>query len=255
MSIVITPLRGVPLIKAGDDLLAILLASLEDSGISLNSDDILVLAQKIISKAEGRVVDLATITPSARARDLAAQVQKDARLVELILQESASVLRARDGIIICRHRLGFVCANAGIDHSNVAGEATSEGDFVALLPEDPDRSSGRLREGVEARTGKRIGVMIIDSHGRPWRMGTVGVCIGLSGIPALIDERGWVDLFGYKLRSTVVGVGDELAAAASLAMGQAAEATPAVHVRGFPYELAAGRLSQLIRPLKDDLFP
>lgn len=255
MSIVLTPLRGVPLIGTGDDLVAILLASLKESGVSPDNDDVIVLAQKIISKAEGRVVDLATITPSARARGLAAQVQKDARLVELILQESESVVRARDGVIICRHRLGFVCANAGIDHSNVAGEATPEGDFVALLPKDPDKSSDRLREGLEARTGKRIGVMIIDSHGRPWRIGTVGVCIGLSGIPAVIDERGWVDLFGYRFRSTVVGVGDELAAAASLAMGQAAEATPAVHVRGFPYALAAGRLSHLIRPLKDDLFP
>ena len=171
-----------------------------------------------------------------------------------MLQESNEVLRVRVGTIIVEHKLGFVCANAGIDHSNVAGGGNENEEYVLLLPEDPDHSARTIREQIKQKTGITIGVMIIDSHGRAWRNGTVGICIGLSGIPALVDERGWKDLFGYTLQITVVGVADELAAAASLVMGQAAEGIPAVHVRGFPYPLGEGSLKELIRPKEQDMF-
>lgn len=254
MSLTLTSLKNIPLIRQGDPLADILLNSLKDSSLSLQDDDILVLAQKIVSKTEGRMVNLADVTPSARATELAQQTEKDPRLIELILKESNEVLRIRKGVIVVEHKLGFVCANAGIDHSNVMGEGNIDEEFVLLLPEDPDASAKKLREQFKQKTGKSIGVMIIDSHGRAWRNGTVGICIGLSGIPALIDERGWTDLFGYTLKATIVGVADELAAAASLIMGQAAEGTPAVHVRGFPYPLGEGSLKELIRPKDMDMF-
>jgi coenzyme F420-0:L-glutamate ligase / coenzyme F420-1:gamma-L-glutamate ligase len=254
MSLTLTSLKNIPLIRHGDNLADILLNSLQGTGITLQDNDILVLAQKISSKAEGRMVNLATITPSPRAVELAQQIEKDPRLVELILQESSEVLRVRKGVIVVEHKLGFVCANAGIDHSNVMGEGNSNEDFVLLLPENPDASAKQLRDELSQRTGKTIGVMIIDSHGRAWRNGTVGICIGLSGIPALVDERGWNDLFGYTLKATIVGVADELAAAASLVMGQAAEGTPAVHVRGFPFPPGEGTLKELIRPKDQDMF-
>ena len=258
MPLALTPLSNIPLIRHGDNLADILVAGLSASNLALEDGDILVLAQKIVSKAEGRMVNLATVTPSERAKELAAKSEKDPRVVELMLRESNEVLRVRVGTIIVEHRLGFVCANAGIDHSNVGSPRDDDfsrpEDWVLLLPTDPDASSRAIREKVESKTGKRIGVMIIDSHGRAWRVGTVGICIGLSGIPAVVDERGWQDLFGYTLRSTVVGVADELAAAASLVMGQAAEGTPAVHVRGFPYPLREGSLRELLRPKGQDLF-
>ena len=200
---------------------------------------------------------------------MAARSDKDARMVELILRESREVLRVRPGTIVVEHRLGFVCANAGIDHSNVnsplpvgegPGPALNEvegvrsDDWVLLLPEDPDRSATEIRRKLEAASGVRLGVLIIDSHGRAWRLGTVGMAIGLSGLPGVVDERGWQDLFGYTLQITVVGVADELAAAASLVMGQAAEATPVVHVRGFPYPLREGSLGELLRPREQDMF-
>lgn len=254
MSLSLTTLKNIPLIRQGDNLADILLNSLAKTEISLQSDDILVVAQKIVSKSEGRMVNLNEITPSAHAIDLAPQVDKDPRLIELILQESNEVLRVRKGVIVVEHKLGFVCANAGIDHSNVLGEGNEKEDYVLLLPQHPDTSAKTLKDEIKKRTGKNIGVMIIDSHGRAWRNGTVGICIGLSGIPALIDERGWKDLFGYTLKATIVGVADELAAAASLVMGQAAEGNPAVHVRGFPYPLGEGSLSELIRPKDMDMF-
>jgi coenzyme F420-0:L-glutamate ligase/coenzyme F420-1:gamma-L-glutamate ligase len=254
MSLTITPLPNIPFIRQGDHLADILLNSLNTTSLEIRDNDILVLAQKIVSKAEGRMVNLATVTPSPRAIELAPQVDKDARLLELILQESNEVLRVRKGVIVVEHKLGFVCANAGIDHSNVMGEGDANEEYVLLLPEDPDASAEKLREEINQRTGKTIGVMIIDSHGRAWRNGTVGICIGLSGIPPLIDERGWKDLFGYTLKATIVAVADELAAAASLVMGQAAEGTPAVLVRGYPYPLGEGSLKELIRPKETDMF-
>ncbi len=254
MPLVLTALKDIPLIRQGDDLADIIVSALPGSGLSLENDDILVLGQKVVSKAEGRMVNLADVTPGEAARKLGSEVDKDPRLVELMLQESSSVVRTRPGTIIVEHKLGFICANAGIDHSNVAGAGTAAEEYVLLLPVDPDASAASIRQELAERTGKRVGVMIIDSHGRAWRVGTVGVCIGLSGLPAVVDERGWKDLFGYTLRITIVGVADELAAAASLVMGQASEGTPIVHVRGFPYPLREGSLRELIRPKELDLF-
>jgi coenzyme F420-0:L-glutamate ligase/coenzyme F420-1:gamma-L-glutamate ligase len=254
MTLVLTPLPDIPLIRPGDHLADILLSSLNAGGVALLDGDIIVLAQKIISKAEGRLVDLATVTPSSQALDLAARCAKDPRLVELILRESNEVLRIRPGTIIVEHRLGFISASAGIDHSNVQGDGERPEDWVLLLPVDPDRSAAEIRKQLEAASGKRLGVMIIDSHGRAWRLGTLGVAIGLSGLPGVVDQRGWEDLFGYRLQITIVGAADELAAAASLVMGQAAEGTPAVHVRGFPYPLREGSLREILRPRGEDLF-
>ncbi len=259
MSLTLTSLKGLPIIKPGDDLAALILEAAGRSGLSVLDGDIFVLAQKIVSKSEGRLVNLAEVEPSPRALELASSTEKDPRLLELILRESKAVLRTRPGTIIIEHKLGFVCANAGIDHSNVAGEGgVSSGgkveEWVLLLPENPDRSAAAIRLKLEAATGARLGVMIIDSHGRAWRLGTVGVAIGLSGLPGLVDMRGWTDLFGYTLRVTQVGAADELAAAASLLMGQAGEGTPVIHVRGFPFPLREGSLPELIRPKDQDLF-
>lgn len=254
MPLTLTSLSGFPLVEPGDDLAVFILEALQRALITLQDGDILVLAQKIVSKAEGRLVNLGDVTAGSEASELARQVEKDPRMVELILRESHCVLRTRPGTIIVEHRLGFVCANAGIDHSNVLGEGKDEEEWVLLLPENPDASARRLRERLEAASGVKLGVMIIDSHGRAWRLGTVGVAIGLSGLPGLVDLRGQADLFGYTLRITQVGAADELAAAASLVMGQAAEGTPVVHVRGFPYPLREGSIKELLRPKEQDLF-
>lgn len=254
MTLTLTPLPNIPLIQPGDDLAGLILSSLKQADITLQDGDILVLAQKIVSKVENRLVDLATITPTPAALELAEKTGKDPRLVELVLRESNEVLRTRPGSVVVEHKLGFVCANAGIDHSNVAGDGNQAEEWVLLLPENPDQSAAEIRAALESVSGKRIGVLIIDSHGRAWRLGTVGVAIGLSGLPGLVDERGWTDLFGYTLQITVVGVADELAAAASLVMGQAAEGTPVVHVRGFPYPLRDGSLKEMLRPKEQDMF-
>ena len=263
MTLTLTPLTGMPIIRRDDNLADIVLKALVENNISLQKNDILVYAQKIVSKAEGRSVNLFTVTPSQRAIELGEQTEKDPRLVELILRESQEVLRTRAGVIIVEHKLGFICANAGIDHSNVSSllpqREAAEGvaitdEYVLLLPEDPDESAQKLRMQIENQTGKHIGVLIIDSHGRAWRNGTVGAAIGIAGLPGLEDLRGKPDLFGYTLQVTQVAAADELAAAASLMMGQAAEGTPVVHVRGFPYELREGSLKELIRPREQDLF-
>ena len=266
MSMILTPLEHIPLIRHGDKLADIVVASIGKSRLSIEDGDIFVIAQKIVSKAEGRAVNLFTVTPSARAIELGVETGKDPRLAELILCESNEILRTRPGTIIVEHKLGFVCANAGIDHSNVgpplpqadgsgvnaAGDLSEE--WVLLLPRDPDRSAEELRNVIGSRIGKRIGVLIIDSHGRAWRNGTVGTAIGLAGMPGLEDLRGKPDLFDFTLQITQVGAADELAAAASLVMGQAAEGTPVIHVRGFPYKLREGSLRELIRPRDQDLF-
>lgn len=254
MSLILTPLHHIPLIRHGDDLADIVVKALNKNAVELQDNDILVFAQKIVSKAEGRSVNLVTVNPSPRAVELARQTEKDPRLVELILCESNEVLRTRVGTIIVEHKLGFVCANAGIDHSNVAGIGNESEEWVLLLPQDPDRSAEHIRHAIQTKTGKRIGVLIIDSHGRAWRTGTVGVAIGIAGMPGLEDLRGKPDLFDFTLRITQVGAADELAAAASLVMGQAAEGTPVIHVRGFPYPLREGSLKELIRPKDQDLF-
>ncbi|MDY6872643.1 MAG: coenzyme F420-0:L-glutamate ligase [Chloroflexota bacterium] len=254
MSLTLTPLPSFPLVQPGDDLPEHIEKALTEAEIALQDGDILVLAQKIVSKAEGRLVNLTTVTPGEDARHYAEITSKDPRLLELILSESREVLRTRENLVIVEHKLGFISANAGIDHSNVSGPWGEPEDWVLLLPEDPDRSAAQIRSALEQSFGCRMGVQIIDSHGRAWRLGTVGTTIGLAGMPGLVDLRGKADLFNYHLRATLVGAADELAGAASLMMGQAAEGTPVVHVRGFPYSLREGGLQELIRPKKLDMF-
>jgi len=254
MSLVLSPLTNIPIVRTGDDLIGIISDGLTQGNITLQAGDILVLAQKIVSKAEGRWVNLASIQPSPQAIELANRIEKDPRVIELVLRESNQIIRTRKGTIIVEHRLGFICANAGIDHSNVAGDGDTVEEWVLLLPENPDESAQIIRNKLESKSGTQLGVMIIDSHGRAWREGVVGVAIGLSGMPGLVDMRGKSDLFGYSLKITTIGAADELAAAASLVMGQANEATPIVHVRGFPYALREGNLKELLRPRDQDLF-
>ena len=249
MQMTLTALPGIPLIGAGDDLAGLILAAAQRAGIELASGDVLAIAQKVVSKSENRQVALDQIEPTQAAQELADKAEKDPRLVQVILSESGEVLRVRPGLIIVEHRLGFVCANAGVDHSNVEGE-----DIVLLLPEDPERSADQLRHALQEATGAELAILIIDSHGRAWRMGTEGVAIGVSGLPALLDLRGQPDLFGRELEVTQVGLADELAAAASLIMGQADEERPVVHIRGFPYPLRESSIEELIRPRELDLF-
>jgi len=254
MALTFTPLLGIPLIHPGDSLAEILFEGLRHTGIQPADGDILVLAQKIVSKAEGRLVNLAQVVPGREAVDIAKRVEKDPRFVETVLRESRTVLRCRPGTLIVEHKLGFICANAGIDHSNVPSEGRVVDDWVLLLPKDPDASAEAIRKRLEKLSGVHLGILIIDSHGRAWRNGVVGTTIGLSGLPGLVDLRGREDLFGYKLQITLVAAADELAAGASLVMGQASEGLPAVHVRGFPYPLRESKLSELIRPKESDLF-
>ena len=247
-------LPGIPQIKAGDNLAEIIFETLQANELTLEDGDILVLAQKIVSKSEDKLVNLSTVTPGEPAVKIAEFVQKRPELIELILRESNEVLRMRPGTIIVEHKSGFVCANAGIDHSNVHGDWGDEADWVLLLPEDSDLSAERIRQRLTQLSGKQLGVMIIDSHGRAWRNGTVGVCIGLAGMPALVDKRGDKDLYDYTLRVTVIAAADELAGGASLMMGQAAEGTPVVLVRGFPYALRESNSSELVRSKQFDMF-
>ncbi len=248
--ITVAALSGIPLVQPGDDIATLILNGLASSDLSLQTGDIVVIAQKIVSKAEGRMADLRAVTPSDRAIALAKETDKDPCVVELILRESTEVVRKRKGVIVVAHRCGYVLANAGIDASNV-----TEGDsHVLLLPEDSNRSCRDIRERLEAHTGVAPGVLIIDSLGRAWRNGTVGTALGSSGIRALLDLRGTPDLFGRALRHTDVGIGDEIAATASLLMGQASEGTPVVLIRGLKISTQDGSAADLIRPRELDLF-
>lgn len=248
------PLANFPMIHEGDDLADIIVSNLRENQIDLLDGDVLVIAQKVISKAEGRKVNLQSVEVSAEADDLARKSEKDPRIVELILRASNKVLRHRPGLIIVEHKLGFVCANAGIDRSNVKQSGNPEDETVLLLPEDPDRSAREIRQKLTKIYDQNVGVLIIDSHGRAWRNGTVGISIGFSGLPGVVDFRGEPDLFGFELKATQIGVVDELAAAASLLMGQADEGLPVVHVRGFPYPLRDGSFNEVLRNLENDLF-
>ena len=250
MRIELLSIPGIPLVQPGDDLPGILFAAVRRAGLHFQDRDVLVVAQKVVSKAEGRLVYLPDVVPSPRALELARQTHKDPRLVEVVLGESAEVLRVRPGLLVVEHRLGFVCANAGVDQSNVAGSD----DWALLLPEDPDASARRLREAVHLATAKDIAVIVADSHGRAWRFGTVGVAIGVAGLRPVTDLRGQPDLTGRPLQITEVGTADEIAAAASLLMGQAAEGTPVVLVRGAVYVPGDGRLGEILRPPAGDLF-
>ncbi len=253
-SLVLTALPDLPLVRPGDDLGGLILAALAQAKIELRSGDVIAVAQKIVSKAEGRLVRLAAVMPSARALELAKITEKDPRFIEVVLSETREVLRARFNTLIVEHRLGFVCANAGVDRSNVAAHDGTHEEYLLCLPLDPDGTCRQLREHFRAATGAEVGVLINDSHGRAWRNGTVGVAIGVAGLPALLDMRGHRDLFDYTLQVTQIGLADELAAAASLLMGQADERRPVIHIRGVPYPLRDGNLQELIRPKELDLF-
>ncbi|AGH51380.1 hypothetical protein G432_18310 [Sphingomonas sp. MM-1] len=243
---------GLPMVTAGDDLAAIIAGALAAAGMRIATGDVLVVAQKIVSKAEGRLVPLADVAPSPEAVALAAEVEKDPRLVELILSETDEVVRKRPGALIVRDRRGLVLANAGIDQSNVAHDG---GEAALLLPADPDASARALAEGLGRLTGVQPAVIVADSLGRAWRMGTIGQAIGVHGLPALLDLRGRPDLFGRALQTSELGFADEVASAASLLMGQANEGCPVVLVRGIAMEEApAGTARDLVRPRHMDLF-
>jgi coenzyme F420-0:L-glutamate ligase/coenzyme F420-1:gamma-L-glutamate ligase len=250
----LTALPDLPHIAAGDDLAELVARSLTRANLELRDDDVLVFAQKIISKAEGRRIDLDSITPGPRALEVAQTVKKDPRLVELVLRESRRIVRMAKDVLIVEHRLGLIMANAGIDQSNVAEPGGAE--FALLLPEAPDASAAGLRKRLSEITGATPGVIISDSFGRPWRLGTVGVAIGCAGIAAAVDLRGQADLFGRRLQVTVVAHADEVASAASIVMGQANEARPVVLVRGLPSAAQAPQqpAAALIRPAEQDLF-
>lgn len=287
--ITITAVPGIPLIEPGDNLAAIILSRMEAAGLGLLDGDILVIAQKVVSKAEGRLVRLDTVTPSPRARQVAEQTDKDPRLVEVILSDTREISRMRKGLLIVEHNLGFISANAGVDHSNVApnpstgplrsldrlGTSQAQDDastgsggtsggasrqpeeqvWVAQLPVDPDASAWEIRSQLMAATGKEVAVIINDTHGRPWRVGAVGVAIGVAGIAPVEDLRGQPDLFGYVLENTQVGQADQVAAAASLVMGQADEGRPVALIRGLAYQVrndASAR--ELLRSKEQDLY-
>jgi len=243
-------LPGLPLIQPGDELAPLLVAAAERAGLEFRDGDVLAVAQKIVSRSEGRFVDLADIEPSDEARRLAGITGKDARAVELVLRESRSVIRAAPGVLIVEHRLGIVLANAGIDRSNVAGRE----DLVLLLPEDPDRSAAQLRDELQQRVETRLGVIVIDSVGRPWRLGTTGLAIGCAGVPALLDLRGRPDLYGRPMQVAEIAPADSLAGAAALLCGEGEEGTPAVLIRGYPGGDNEQSARDVLRPAAEDLF-
>ncbi len=245
-------LPGLPMVRAGDDLAALIEAGLERAELVLQPGDVLVLAQKIVSKAEGRIVEIPSVVASAEAVELAKTVQKDPRVVQVILDQAVRVVRARPNLLIVEHKRGWVMANAGIDHSNVGAQDGTE--RVLLLPEDPDASAERLRARLAPAVGGPLGVVISDSFGRAWRRGTAGIAIGAAGLPALVDLRGNPDLFGRILEVSISGFADEIAAAASLLQGQGAEGQPVVLVRGLAWSQPAMGAAQLVRPAQEDLF-
>ena len=247
----VIPLVGLPEIVAGDDLPVMLAERLASGEPGLEAGDILVVTQKIVSKAEGRMVDPATIEPGERAREVAARTGKDPALVELVLRESTAIVREAPNVLITRHRLGHVMANAGIDASNIgAGSGTR----VLLLPEDPDASAATIAAACESTLGIRPAVLISDSFGRPWRIGTVNVALGLAGLPAIIDQRGQPDRDGRVMQVTQIAFADSLAAAAGLAMGEGTEGLPACIVRGLEWHGQAQSSDAILRPEAEDLF-
>jgi coenzyme F420-0:L-glutamate ligase/coenzyme F420-1:gamma-L-glutamate ligase len=245
-------LEVVPEIRPGDSLLAVLLTALEQNHVTLADGDIVAICQKIVSKAENRFVALDTVAPSPTAVELAKSCDKDPRFVEVVLRQSTQVVRCAKDVLIVRHRLGFVVANAGVDQSNIE----SAGTRVLLLPEDPDRSAAGLRDAIAATLGVRVGVLITDSFGRAWRLGVCGTCIGCAGLVPLVDARGRPDRFGRPLRVTQIAVADAIAAAAALAMGEADEGRPIVVVSGVAPEFLANGApaTHLVRPIEADLF-
>ena len=250
MNITITALTGIPLVKPGDNLPQLIIAALEQAGLTLRDGDALVVTSKIVSKAEGRYVDLDSVVPGEAAQQLAAQIGKDPRLVEVVLQESSRVSRTAPNTLITTHRLGFTCANAGIDQSNIEGDEAR----VLLLPRDPDGSAEAIRAALKAVTGASVGIVISDSHGRPFRLGNGGIAVGVAGMPALLDLRGQRDLFGRELRVSIQAYADEVAAAANLLSGEAAEGRPVVLLRGLNFPALDGHAAELNRPAELDLY-
>ena len=244
-------LPDLPMVEAGDDLAALLELALRRLPVTLDDGDVLVVAQKIVSKAEGRLIPLASVTPGERAIALAKETDKDPHLVQLVLDESTEVMRTRPGVLLVRHRLGNVGAHAGIDQSNVDHAG---GECALLLPEDPDRSAAALRSALAARTGARLGIIIADSMNRAWRLGTVGGAIGCAGLTVLDDLRGTSDLYGRELKVTLINRADSLAATACLLMGESVQRTPAVLIKGMPAEDSAQTAREIIRPLAEDMF-
>ena len=251
MELRVLPVTGLPMIQEGDDLALLITNQLHDNQQLLEHGDVIVIAQKIVSKSEGRLVSLASITPSEEAVRLAAETDKDARLVEVILRESDAVVRHKPGVMIMRHRLGHVGAHAGVDQSNIDH---GDDDAALLLPLDPDASAKRLREAIPHRSGKEIGVLISDSGNRPWRLGTTGIAIGASGFTVLDDRRGGTDLYGRELKVTLINRADSIATAATLIMGETTERIPVAIVRGFEYEPVEQNAAMINRPVEEDLF-
>lgn len=250
VTLTITALPGLPLIQPGDDLVQIILEGVTQAGLVLQDGDALVITSKIVSKSEGRMVDLNLVEVSTEAQQLAAETNKDPRIVELVLRESLRISRQAPGILITQHRQGFVSANAGIDQSNVNGSD----DWALLLPIDPDASACRIHDALKAKTGASVGIVISDSHGRPFRMGNIGVAIGAAGLPAVLDLRGQDDLFGRKLHISTMGYADLVASAAHLLSGEANEGRPVMHLRGLNYPPADGRAANLVRSPEQDLY-
>jgi coenzyme F420-0:L-glutamate ligase / coenzyme F420-1:gamma-L-glutamate ligase len=241
------PVAGLPEVREGDDLARLIFRTARTAGVALRDRDIVVIAQKIVSKAEGRLARLSAIEPSAQASQLAAKQGRDPRLVEIILRESRRIVREHPVLIVETHH-GFVCANAGVDHSNVPGE-----DVVTLLPTDPDGSARVIAATLRKLSKKRVAVVISDTFGRPWRLGLTNVAVGAAGVPVLLDLRGTRDREGKPLQATILAVADELAAAAGLVMGKR-EGIPAVIIRGYKYRPAQEPATRIIRPAHEDLF-
>ncbi|MBE1208001.1 coenzyme F420-0:L-glutamate ligase [Aminobacter carboxidus] len=251
VSLSLHAIPGLPLIAPGDDLAGLIEEALRKCGLGLMDDDIVVVAQKVVSKADGLYVELDSVEPSQRARDIAAQVGKDPRHVEVVLREAEEVVKVGPHVIVVAHKLGFVMANAGIDESNIEH---ANGSRVLLLPRDPDGSASVLKARLDQMFGVSCGVVINDSFGRPWRNGVVGVAIGAAGMPALVDRVGAEDLFGRTLKVTEIAVADEIASAASLMMGQANEGLPVVLIRGYRPTAPARPAASLIRSRERDMF-
>lgn len=250
----VVALPGIPMVRAGDDLARLVQDALGRADLTLADGDVIALAQKIVSKAEGRLVALRSVTPSDEARTLAEATDKDPRLVQLVLDESSEVVRTKPGVLIVRHRLGLVGANAGIDQSNIEHGADGTEEHALLLPVDPDASARRLRDALQAASGARLGVIITDSSNRPWRLGTIGAAIGCAGIRTLDDRRGGTDLYGRELAVTMINRADALATMATLAMGETTERTPVALIRGLPADDVDEPASSIVRPLDEDLF-
>jgi coenzyme F420-0:L-glutamate ligase/coenzyme F420-1:gamma-L-glutamate ligase len=243
----VIPLQGLPEIREGDDLSAVIAAAVRDSGFEVADRDILVIAQKVVSKAEGRTIKLDSISPSPRALEWSEAWGKDARVVEVVLSQSRRLVRMERGVIVSETEHGFICANAGVDASNTADST------VVLLPADPDGSARRIQASLEGMFGVRLAVIVSDTFGRPWREGLVNVALGIAGIAPIVDYRGQLDLHGRPLVVTVMAVADELASAAELVMGKT-DGIPVAIIRGFDYEARESSGRELIREAERDLF-